>query len=57
VLVSVTAVGILFGGFAILLAVPLAAVLATLVDVVLLDKDPAEEEVPTVLFPAKDAEA
>jgi predicted PurR-regulated permease PerM len=57
VLVSVTAVGILFGGFAVLLAVPFAAVLATLVDVVLLDKDPAEEEVPTVLFPAKDAEA
>ena len=56
-LVSVAAVGILFGGFAILLAVPFAAVLATLVDVVLLDKDPAEEEVPTVLFPAKDAEA
>jgi predicted PurR-regulated permease PerM len=57
VLVSVAAVGILFGGFAVLLAVPFAAVLATLVDVVLLDKDPAEEEVPTVLFPAKDAEA
>jgi predicted PurR-regulated permease PerM len=56
VLVSVTAVGILFGGFAVLLAVPLAAVLATLVDVILLDKNPAEEEVPTVLFPAKDAE-
>jgi predicted PurR-regulated permease PerM len=57
VLVAVAAVGILFGGFAVLLAVPFAAVLATLVDVVLLDKDPAEEEVPTVLFPAKDAEA
>ena len=57
VLVAVTSVGILFGGFAVLLAVPLAAVLATLVDVILLEKDPAEEEVPTVLFPAKDAEA
>jgi predicted PurR-regulated permease PerM len=56
VLVSVTAVGILFGGFAVLLAVPLAAVLATLVDVIVLNKDPAKEEVPTVLFPAKDAE-
>src|SRR5581483_327050 len=33
VLVSVTAVEILFGGFSVLLAVPLAAVLATLVDV------------------------
>ena len=41
---------------AVLLAIPLAAVIATLVDVVVFDKDPAEEEVPTVLFPAKDAE-
>jgi predicted PurR-regulated permease PerM len=57
VLFSVTAVGILFGGFAVVLAVPLAAVLVTLVDVIVRDKDPAEEEVPTVLFPAKDAEA
>jgi predicted PurR-regulated permease PerM len=56
VLVAVTTVGILFGGFAVLLAVPLAAVVATLIDVILLDKDPAKEEVPTVLFPAKDAE-
>lgn len=56
VLISVTAVGILFGGFAVLLAVPLAAVLATLVDVIILDKDPAEEEVPTVIFSAQDAE-
>jgi predicted PurR-regulated permease PerM len=56
VLFSVTAVAILLGGFFVLLAVPLAAVLATLLDVIVLDKDPAEEEVPTVLFPAKDAE-
>jgi len=56
VLVSVTATAILFGGFAVLLAIPLAAVLATLVSVIVLDKDPAEEEVPTVLFPAQDAE-
>jgi predicted PurR-regulated permease PerM len=57
VLVSVTAVGILFGGFAVILAVPLVAVLVTLLDVVVRDVDPAEEDVPTVLFPAKDAEA
>jgi predicted PurR-regulated permease PerM len=57
VLISVTAVGILFGGFAVVLAVPLVAVLVTVVDVVVRDKDPAEEDVPTVLFPAKDAEA
>jgi predicted PurR-regulated permease PerM len=56
VLVSVTAVGILFGGFAVILAVPLVAVLVTVVDVVFRDKDPAEEEVPAVLFPAKEAE-
>jgi len=56
VLFSVTAVGILFGGFAVVLAVPLVAVLVTVIDVVVRDKDPAEEEVPTVLFPAKEAE-
>jgi predicted PurR-regulated permease PerM len=56
VLVSVTACGLLFGGFAVILAIPFAAVLATVVDVVLRDKDPAEEEVPTVIFPAKEAE-
>ena len=56
VLVAVTAVGILFGGFAVVLAVPIAAVIVTLVDVILRDKDPAEQEVPAVLFPAKEAE-
>ena len=56
VLVSVAASAVLFDEFAVLLAIPLAAVVATLVDVILLDKDPAEEHVPTVLFPAKDAE-
>jgi predicted PurR-regulated permease PerM len=57
VLVSVTAIGLLLGGVFILLAVPIAAVLVTLVDVIVRDKDPAKEDVPTVLFPAKDAEA
>jgi predicted PurR-regulated permease PerM len=57
VLISVTAVGILFGGFAVVLAVPITAVLVTIVDVIVRDKDPAEEEVPTVLFPAKEAES
>jgi predicted PurR-regulated permease PerM len=56
VLFSVTAVGILFGGFAVILAVPLVAVLVTVVDVVVRERDPAEEEVPTVLFPAREAE-
>jgi predicted PurR-regulated permease PerM len=57
VLVSVTAIGILFGGFYVLLAIPIAAVLSTLVDVVLRGTDPADEEVPPLLFPAKDVEA
>ena len=51
-----TGVSLLFVAFAVLLAITIAAVLATLMDVILLDKDPAEEEVPTVIFAAKDAE-
>jgi predicted PurR-regulated permease PerM len=56
VLFAVTSVAIVFGGLSVLLAVPLAAVLATIVDVIVFDKDPSEEEVPAVLFAAKDAE-
>jgi predicted PurR-regulated permease PerM len=54
--VSVTSVGILFGGFAVILAIPIAAAASTLVDVVVRNRDPAEESVPTVLFPAADGE-
>jgi putative heme transporter len=50
VLISVTAVGLLFGGFYVLLAIPLVAVLVTLVDVIVRDKNPADEDVPAVLF-------
>jgi predicted PurR-regulated permease PerM len=50
VLVGVTAVGLLFGGFYVLLATPLLAVLVTLVDVIVRDKDPADEDEPAVLF-------
>ncbi|MDX6485203.1 MAG: hypothetical protein QOF43_356 [Gaiellaceae bacterium] len=50
VLFSVTSIGILLGGFYVLLAIPITAVLATLVDVVVRDVDPAEQEVPAVLF-------
>jgi predicted PurR-regulated permease PerM len=57
VLVSVSATAFLFGEFAVLLAIPLAAVVATLVEVIVLEKDPEEEEVPTVLFPAKEVES
>jgi predicted PurR-regulated permease PerM len=56
VLVSVTAVGILFSGWAVLFAVPLAAIVVTLFDVVFRDVDPAEEDVPTVIFSARDSE-
>jgi len=56
VLVSVTTVGILFSGWAVLFAVPLAAVAATIFDVIVRDVDPAEQDVPTVLFSAADAE-
>jgi len=50
VLVGVTAIGLLFGGFYVLLATPMLAVLVTLVDVIVRDKDPADEDVPTLLF-------
>ena len=56
VLVAVTSVGIVLGGFAVILAVPLASILVTLIDIVIRDKDPAEEPAPSVLFPAKDLE-
>jgi predicted PurR-regulated permease PerM len=56
VLVSVTTVGILFSGWAVLFAVPIAAVAMTLFDVVLRDVDPAEEETPAVIFSPKEAE-
>jgi predicted PurR-regulated permease PerM len=57
VLFSVTAVGILLGGFYVLLAIPIAAVLATLVDVIVRDVDPAEQEVPGLLFASGREEA
>jgi len=57
VLVSVTTVGILFSGWAVLFAVPIAAVAMTVFDVVLRDVDPAEEDVPAVIFSPKEAEA
>jgi predicted PurR-regulated permease PerM len=56
VLVTVTTVGLLFGGPYVLLATPIAAILATLLDVTVLDKNPAHEDVPRLIFPAKDAE-
>jgi predicted PurR-regulated permease PerM len=54
VLLTVSVVGLLLGPFYVLLAVPIAAVLATVVDVVVRDRDPANEPTPTVVFPAKE---
>jgi predicted PurR-regulated permease PerM len=54
VLVAVTALGLLLGGLYVLLAIPLAAILGTVVDVVVREHDPGDEEVPTVLFPDRE---
>jgi predicted PurR-regulated permease PerM len=56
VLVTVTSVGLLLGPAYVLLSTPFAAVLATIVDVAVFDKDPAKEDVPAVLLSAKEAE-
>lgn len=56
VLLAVGVVGLLFGGFYVILALPLLAVLATVFDVLVLNKDPARERVPKVIFPSKDVE-
>ena len=50
VLVSVVTIGYLLGAVYVLIATPIAAVIATLVDVVVRGRDPAEEEPPAVLF-------
>jgi predicted PurR-regulated permease PerM len=49
VLVIVSAVGLLFGAAYVPLAVPFSAVAATLADVLVRGKEPATEEVPTVI--------
>ena len=50
VLVSVVTVGYLLGAIYVLIAIPIASIVATIVDVVIHDRDPAEEEPPAVLF-------
>jgi predicted PurR-regulated permease PerM len=50
VLISVITIGYLLGPLYVLIAIPIASVVATLVDVVLRGRDPAEEDAPTVLF-------
>jgi len=50
VLVSVVGIGYLLGAVYVLIAIPVASIAATLVDVVVRGRDPAEEETPAVLF-------
>jgi predicted PurR-regulated permease PerM len=57
VLVMVSVVTLLFGPFYVLLSVPLAAVLATLIDVIVRNRNPAEEPAPAVFFPGKERRA
>ncbi len=54
ILVIVTGVGLLLGAPYVPLAVPFTAVVATLVDVLVRGKNPATEEVPTVLLQSSD---
>jgi predicted PurR-regulated permease PerM len=56
VLVAVSAAGFLFGPAWVPLATPFAALVATLVDVFIRDRDPTEEEVPAMLFPGQEVE-
>jgi predicted PurR-regulated permease PerM len=56
VLIAVSIVGVVLGPFYVLIAVPLASLLVTVMDVVVRDVDPADAEVPTVIFSAKETE-
>jgi predicted PurR-regulated permease PerM len=57
VLVSVAAMALLFGKATVLLAIPLAAVVSTLFDVLVLNRDPGEEDVPALLFQPTESDA
>jgi predicted PurR-regulated permease PerM len=57
VLVMVSVVTLLFGPFYVLLSVPLAAVVVTVVDVTVRHRDPADEPEPAVLFASKEQRA
>jgi predicted PurR-regulated permease PerM len=50
VLVSVIAIGYLLGALYVLIAIPIAAIVSTLIDVVIYNRDPAKQDAPTVLF-------
>jgi predicted PurR-regulated permease PerM len=57
VLVSVAATALLFGEATVLLAIPFAAVISTLFDVLVLNRDPGEETVPALLFQPTESDA
>jgi predicted PurR-regulated permease PerM len=57
VMVSAIAVATLFGPFYVLLSVPIASLVVTIIDVAARGLDPAEAEVPTVIFSANDTQA
>jgi predicted PurR-regulated permease PerM len=56
VLVAVSVVGVLLGPFYVLIAVPLASLAVTVMDVTVRGVEPAEAEVPAVIFSAKETE-
>lgn len=56
VLVSVIGIGYLLGWLYVLIAIPIAAIVSTLIDVVIHDRDPAEEDAPVVLFAGQKSE-
>jgi predicted PurR-regulated permease PerM len=57
VMSSAIAVTTLFGPFYVLLSIPIISLLVTIVDVAARGVDPAEADVPTVLFPAGEGKA
>jgi predicted PurR-regulated permease PerM len=54
VLIAVSAMALLLGPAWVPLAIPLTAVISTLLDVLVWKRDPAEQQVPTVLVPTED---
>jgi predicted PurR-regulated permease PerM len=53
ILIVVSAFGILFGAALVPLAVPFTAVLVTIIDILVRGREPANQEVPSVLMPSK----
>jgi predicted PurR-regulated permease PerM len=56
VLIAVSVVGVLIGPFYVLIAVPLTSLLVTVLDVAVRGVEPTEEDVPAVIFSAKETE-